>query len=159
MDAENTAAKHRGRPFHPGRSGNPAGRPKGARNRATLAAEALLDGEAEALTRKAIELALAGDATALRLCMERVLPPRKDRPLALALPSVRSAGDAGKAMSAVLAAVAEGLITVCEAGAIVDLIEACRRVVGPDVPEPDALSPPTIRIEFVQARDRGIASR
>ena len=49
-------------------------RPKGARNRATLAAETLLDGEAEALTRKAVELALAGDTTALRLCLERVLP-------------------------------------------------------------------------------------
>ena len=47
-------------------SGDPAGRTKGARNRATLAAEALLEGEAEALTRKAIELALAGDPTALR---------------------------------------------------------------------------------------------
>jgi hypothetical protein len=52
--------KTRGRPFAPG---NP-GRPKGSRNKATLAAEALLDGEAEALTRKAIELALAGDVTA-----------------------------------------------------------------------------------------------
>ena len=57
---ENTGAKQGGR-FQKGRSGNPAGKPKGARHRATLAAEALLDGEAEALTRKAIELALAGD--------------------------------------------------------------------------------------------------
>ena len=49
-----------------GQSGNPAGKPKGARHRATLAAETLLDGEAEALTRKAIALALAGDPIALR---------------------------------------------------------------------------------------------
>ena len=75
MSTEITALKQRGRPFKPGQSGNPLGRPKGARNRATIAAEALLDGEAEALTRKAIELALDGDTTALRLCLERLMPP------------------------------------------------------------------------------------
>ena len=62
--------KHRGRPFEKGRSGNPAGRPRGNRNRSTLAAQLLLQGEAEALTRKAVELALSGDPTALRLCIE-----------------------------------------------------------------------------------------
>jgi Family of unknown function (DUF5681) len=51
----------RGRAFVRGQSGNPGGRPAGARNRRTLAAAVLLDGEAEALTRKAVELALAGD--------------------------------------------------------------------------------------------------
>jgi hypothetical protein len=52
--------------FKPGQSGNPAGKPRGSRNRTTLAVEALLDGEAETLTRKAIELAKAGDLAALR---------------------------------------------------------------------------------------------
>jgi hypothetical protein len=56
--------------FKPGQSGNPDGRPKGARNRATIAAERLLDGEADTLTRKAIQLAQQGDTTALRLCIE-----------------------------------------------------------------------------------------
>src|SRR3954462_15113406 len=64
-----------GQPGRPGtfRPGNP-GRPAGARNRATLAPLALLEGEAEALTRRCVELALAGDTTALRLCLERLLP-------------------------------------------------------------------------------------
>ena len=70
-DAENTIEKQRGRPFQKGQSGNPAGKPKGARNKATLAVEALLDGEAEELTRKAIELAKAGDIPALRICLDR----------------------------------------------------------------------------------------
>ena len=47
--------------FQPGQSGNPAGRPRGSRNKATIAAETLLDGEAQALSRKAVELALEGE--------------------------------------------------------------------------------------------------
>src|SRR5580704_6937267 len=86
--AENTAGKQRGTPFKAGRSGNPAGKPKGSRNAATLAMEALLDGESEALTRKAIELAKGGDMAALRLCLDRILPPRKDRPVSFALPVI-----------------------------------------------------------------------
>ena len=82
-----------GRRFAKGQSGNPKGKPCGARNKITLAAEQLLDGEAEALTRKAIELALAGDTTALRLCMERVAPVRKGRPVRLDLPPVITASD------------------------------------------------------------------
>jgi hypothetical protein len=55
----------RGRPFEKGRSGNPAGRRVGCRNKTTIAAAALLAGEAEALTRKVVELALVGDPTAI----------------------------------------------------------------------------------------------
>jgi len=84
--AEITAGQQRGRPFEKGQSGNPAGRPPGARHKATVAAEAMLDGEVEALTRKAIELALAGDTTALRLCLDRILPPRCERPTSFELP-------------------------------------------------------------------------
>jgi Family of unknown function (DUF5681) len=86
--AENTAGKQRGKPFKPGKSGNPAGKPKGSRNATTRAMEALLDGESEAHTRKAIELAKGGDMAALRLCLDRILPPRKDRPLKFALPGI-----------------------------------------------------------------------
>jgi hypothetical protein len=57
----------RGKPFARGASGNPAGKPQGARHKTPLAVEALLDGEAEELTRKAIELAKAGDMRAIWL--------------------------------------------------------------------------------------------
>jgi len=76
--AENGAGKQRrrglGRPFEPG---NPGGKREGMRHRLTMLAEQLLEGEAEGLVRKAIERGLAGDAAALRLCLDRILPPRR----------------------------------------------------------------------------------
>jgi Family of unknown function (DUF5681) len=102
-EAENSAPKQRG--FQKGKSGNPAGKPKGTRNKMTLLAEALLDDEAEALARVAIDRALEGDPQALRLCLDRIVPPRKDRPISFAMPKIGSAKDAAGAMAAILAAV------------------------------------------------------
>ena len=81
--AANAAGKQRGRPWAKGESDNPRGKRQGARHRTTLAAEALLDGEAKALTRKAIELALVGETVALRLCLDRILPPASRAPSAI----------------------------------------------------------------------------
>jgi hypothetical protein len=145
MQAENSVRKQRGRPFPKGQSGNPAGKPKGARNRATLAAEALLEGEAEALTRKAIDLALAGDVTALRLCLERLLPPRKDRLISLQLPKIVDAEATVQAKAEVIEAVARGQITPSEGAVIAGLVDAQRDVIGPEKAEPII---PIIRIEF-----------
>lgn len=108
--------------------GNP-GKPKGARSRATMAAEALLNGEAEALTRRAVELALEGDTVALRLCLERIAPARKDTPIRLDLPKVRSAADAVEASSAVLEALAEGEITPAEAASVMAILSAHKGIV------------------------------
>jgi hypothetical protein len=113
------AGKPRGRPFEPG---NP-GKPKGTRHRTTLAVEALLEGEAEKLTRKAIDLALAGDVTALRLCLERIAPARKDRPISVDLPALHGADDMAAASAALIQAVAEGQLTPLEAAQIAKLFE------------------------------------
>ena len=91
--AEKTAKIQRGRPFGPGKSGNPQGRPKGSRNKTTMAVEALLDGEAKAIARKVVEKALEGDMAALRLCLERLLPPRRDRPVTFDLPKIENVND------------------------------------------------------------------
>ncbi|PWC53612.1 DUF5681 domain-containing protein [Azospirillum sp. TSO22-1] len=117
-EAEEAKRDRRGR-FAPG---NPGRRP-GSRNKATLAAEQLLDGEADALTRKAIELAKAGDVQALRLCLERLLPARKDRPVRFTLPPLSTAADAAKAVSAIVEAVAGGDLTPGEAAELGKLIE------------------------------------
>ncbi len=128
-DAENTAGKQRGKPFQKGQSGNPDGRPKGSRNVTTVALESLLDGQATALTQKAIDLALSGDMAALRLCLDRILPPRKDRPLSFDFPAITNAAEAAKAMSAILAAVASGEITPSEASEIGKLVDSYVRTV------------------------------
>jgi hypothetical protein len=117
------------KPFKPGQSGNPKGRPKGSRNAATLAVEALLDGEADTLTRKAIEMAKGGDMAALRLCLERILPPRKDRPIGFVMPAISTIADAPKAVATIITAVAQGEITATEAAEVSRLLETYVRSV------------------------------
>ena len=112
-----------------GQSGNPAGRREGSRNKATIALESLLDGQAEALTQKAVDLALGGDIAALRLCLERILPPRKSRPIEIDLPPVETADDIAAAHGAVIAAMARGEITPDDAGTIAGVLEARRRTI------------------------------
>ena len=104
-----------------------AGRPKGARNKATQAVLALLEGEAQALTRKAVEMALAGDSVALRLCLDRIAPPRKDNPVQFQMPHMTCARDAAEAAGAVLQAVAAGDLTPIEAMQIMGLVDSYRR--------------------------------
>ena len=119
----------RGRPFVKGQSGNPRGRRYGSRNKATLAAAVLLDGESEALTRKAVELALASDPTALRLCIERILPPCRERPVKFTLPPIENAADISVAMNAVTLALARGIITPGEAERIANVVDTFARAI------------------------------
>jgi hypothetical protein len=104
-----------------------AGRPKGARNKATQAVLALLEGEAEALSRKAVEMALAGDSVALRLCLDRLAPPRKDSPVQFPLPRMATARDAAEAAGAVLEAVSVGDLTPTEGAQVMGLVDSFRR--------------------------------
>ncbi|MEL7640743.1 MAG: DUF5681 domain-containing protein [Solidesulfovibrio sp.] len=113
--------------WRPGESGNPRGCPSGSRHRVTKAIQELLDGEAEALTRKAVEKALDGDMVALRLCMERICPAPKDRPVRLTLPPMTTPDDLPRLTESLLAAVADGTVTPSEAAGVAALIEGHRR--------------------------------
>jgi hypothetical protein len=115
--------------FGRGMSGNPGGRPRGSRNAAAMTAEALLEGEAEALSRRAVELAMAGDAAALKLCLERLVAPRRDRAVPFALPEIRGGEDLARAMAAISRGVAEGLVTPLEAGVLAGVVETFVRVI------------------------------
>ena len=91
-------------------SSSNSGRPRGSRNKAKLAIESLLQGQAEALTQTTIKKALEGDCVALRLCMDRIAPPPKDA-VTFSMPTMSNALDASKAARSVLRAVSAGELT------------------------------------------------
>ena len=104
-----------------------SGRPKGSRNKATIAIENLLQGQAEALTQTAVTKALAGDSVALKLCMERIAPAPKDQPASFSLPQMHNALDASEAAGSILNAVSKGELTPIEATRVMGLVDSYRR--------------------------------
>ena len=113
--------------FKAGQSGNPAGRPKGTKNKVTHAALALLEGEAEALSRKVVELALEGDTTALKMCLDRIAPPLKSTapPVILDMPPPESLTDAAKGF---VSAAANGELAPDIAAQLVSAVASVARV-------------------------------
>jgi hypothetical protein len=109
--------------FVKGRSGNPLGRAAGTRNRATVLAEQLFDDAAAALANKAVAMALAGDAAALKLCIGRIIAPRRQRPTSFPLPPLRSAADLAPAVAAIAEAAAEGAISTGEAWELSQIVD------------------------------------
>ena len=111
-------------PFEKGQSGNPAGRPRGIVNRATALAQTLLSERAEGIARKVIALAEAGDMAAIRVCMERLVPPIKHQPVAVELPPLENALDSVEAMASIAAAVTAGDLTAAEAAELAKVVNA-----------------------------------
>ena len=105
-----------------------SGRPKGARNRKTLAIESLLEGQAEALTQTAISKAFEGDSVALRLCIDRIMPAPKDKRIKVQLPSISSPRDLLKAASDVMISVQSGELTPLEGEKVMALLERCQKL-------------------------------
>jgi hypothetical protein len=101
--------------------GNP-GKPKGTRHHATRLAEALIDGQAQEIVQKAISMAASGDPTALRIVMDRLCPPRRERTISLAMPSIKSAADLITAAAALAEAATNGEITPSEAASLSTLV-------------------------------------
>ncbi len=130
---ETAAAKQRrrgrGRPFERGQSGNPAGKPPGARHRITVLAETLMADDAEAVVRAVVAAAKGGDMTAARLILDRISPPRRGCPVSFKLPTIETAADISKVLTVVLASVACGDLTPDEATAISGVVEVKRKAI------------------------------
>ncbi|MBF0258639.1 MAG: hypothetical protein HQK62_07345 [Desulfamplus sp.] len=125
---DKTVSKTEKHLFKPGKSGNPAGRPKGTKNKLTIAAQSLLKGEAEALTRKAVEMALNGDIQALRLCIERLLPPVREPLLEpFKMPSIKKAESLPRVTEMILKEVAAGNLTPGQGESISRIVEQHRK--------------------------------
>ena len=123
-----TGPKQSGR-FQPGQSGNPAGRAKGARHKALLALDAIGAKGAQAVLRRVVQDARAGDMRAAEILLRRLWPERRGRPVTIDLPPIISGADAVKASAAIVAAAAAGSLTPDEAATIGTLIETQRRAI------------------------------
>lgn len=110
-------------PFQKGQSGNPAGRPRGALNRATALAQNLLSEYAESIAIKVIELAMQGDRTAVRVCMDRLVPVIRHQPIAVELPPIEKPADSVEAAARIAAAVATGDLTASEAAELAKVLD------------------------------------
>lgn len=117
-------------PFKKGESGNPKGRPKGSRNARLIALEALLSGEEKNIMKKALAIALDDEndsqIQALKLCLERLMPPVKDNPISLKLPKMEVTSDLPKITSAIFNAVTKGEITPLESVSLLKVVDAHR---------------------------------
>jgi hypothetical protein len=110
--------KARGRPFQPG---NP-GRPRGSKNKTTQFVEQLAEGQAEQIIQKALQLALAGDVSCLRMVLDRIWPPRKAPPINVTMPPINSSQDALDAIAAICTALGHGHLTPDEITALSSVI-------------------------------------
>jgi hypothetical protein len=115
----------RGRPWVPGQSGNPAGRPSRARQAAAVA-EALIQRQTVSLTNKLIELALSGDRALLRACLDRIVPARREPPADLDLPPIKSRADLHAALTAIADAAASGALSSSQGAPLIRMLIALR---------------------------------
>jgi len=114
--------------FPKGVSGNPAGKPKGTRNKIERPIVALMGQHAEAVAQRVIDEALQGDLQACRLVLERVSPAPKDRPINLPdLPSTHNVAGVSEAQQRILEAVADGVVTPSEGSTLSGILEARRK--------------------------------
>jgi hypothetical protein len=115
--------------FMPGSVPNPKGCPRGSRHKATLLLEKMMADDGAAVVQAVLEAAKGGDMQAARLILDRIAPPRKDRPVVVELPKIDRAADIPQATAAILQATAAGDLTPAEGAALVNIAESHRKAV------------------------------
>jgi hypothetical protein len=126
---ENSGPKQEAGRWRRGQSGNPAGKPKGARHAALVALDAIGDGAAAEVMQAVVVAAVAGDMRGADILLRRLWPERKGRPLVMELPPIAGAADLPAAVGAVVQAVATGDLTPEEGQAIAGILETQRRAI------------------------------
>jgi len=115
--------------FQAGQSGNPMGRPRGARNKATMLAEQMMAEDVASVVQSVIKAAKSGDMVAAKIILDRIIPARKGQTIQLELPRVITTPDVIEAMTVALEAMAEGDISPDEAAAIMDVLSTKRQAI------------------------------
>jgi hypothetical protein len=138
--------------FQKGQSGNPAGRPRGSRNRSKLLFQDRLDADVEAIADKVVALAKAGDIAAIRLCVDRLLPVRKGEPIEFELPPFETAADTVRAAAMIATAVSAGELTPAEAADLAKVLDIYVRAL-----ETAGFEERLMRLERAQQAARGPA--
>jgi hypothetical protein len=109
--------------FQKGQSGNPAGRPPGARGKAALLVEALSANDAHEIIRAAIDKAKDGDIAAVRFCLDRIAPRPKDTAVDYELPKLHNSESALSAVADIAAAVGRGALTPAQADNLTRVVD------------------------------------
>jgi hypothetical protein len=115
--------------FKPGQSGNPSGKPRGAKDKRTEL-RALLKPHAEALVQKVVEMALQGDKAALRLCLERLVAPIRSKDEPVCIPGMK--GTLSERAAKVTDGMAQGRITPHEGATILGALAAQAKIIESD---------------------------
>jgi hypothetical protein len=88
-----------------------------------------LDEYAPHLMRKCIALAMQGNQSTMRMCMERISPARRGAIVAVNLPPIKTAGDVDKAAENVTQAIRRGDLTPAEWAIMMNILESRSRVI------------------------------
>lgn len=144
---DKTGEKQEGGRFRPGQSGNPAGRPKGVKNKASLLIELLIAGRLDDIVAKLVEQATWGDVRAIGMCLDRIAPARREAPIRIDLPEIRTLADAADASAALISAVAEGSMTLGEADRAMGLIDRHKLILAAKAEMEARIAVPEVRRE------------
>jgi hypothetical protein len=93
--------------------------------RAADAFEQALEPHVKTIVQQLVDLAQKGDPTALRLCLERISPPLRERPLQFELPPIEVPADAVAAIAAITGGLADGELSAKEGLELARMVRTC----------------------------------
>jgi hypothetical protein len=119
----------RGKPFQPGNTLG-RGRPKGSSNKPKSPAQELLEEYHLALTRKCLSLAASGNLAAMRICMDRLAPPRPNGCIRISLPKIRTLQDVEMAADKIMQAMGRSRIMPAEGKTVTESLMLIAQMIG-----------------------------